>query len=261
MPLFSRQGLTPKMLWECLKDYHMWPIYLIGLSWTIPVQPLTSYLTLQLKSLGFGTFETNLLTVWSLIIISVTQANSEKIPAYVIFIVQLLFWTWVSEKVNDRFLVGLVSQIWPLPLLIALETLAPGVSHWTKYVLTIMVVGHPYVHAILVAVTSRNAGTVRTRTVATALYNMSVQLSTIIGQNIYREDDKPLYRRGNKVLIAICAYNIALFVATKIFYVSVNKKREGIWSSMSKEDKEIYIKTTEDAGNKRFVIIMVSSRD
>jgi hypothetical protein len=249
------------MLWECLKDYHMWPIYLIGLSWTIPTQPMTSYLTLQLKSLGFGTFETNLLTVWFLAVISVTQADSGKIPAYVIFIVQLLFWTWVSEKVNDRFLVGLVSQIWPLPLLIALETLAPGASQWTKYVLAIMVVGHPYVHAILVAVTSRNAGTVRTRTVATALYNMSVQLATIIGQNIYREDDKPLYRRGNKVLIAICAHNIALFVATKIFYVSVNKKREGIWSSMSKEDKETYLKTTEDEGNKRYVIIVIFRRN
>jgi hypothetical protein len=253
--LLFRQGLTPNMLWECLKDYHMWPIYMIGLTWVIPVQPMTSYLTLQLKSLGFGTFETNLLTVCVHHIIYVARANSNKIPAYVIFIIQLLFWTWISEKVNDRFLVGLVSQIWPFPLLIALEFLAPSASHWVRYVLAIMVVGHPYVHAILVAVTSRNAGTVRTRTVATALYNMTVQVSTIISQNIYREDDKPLYRRGNKVLICICAYNIVLFVATKIFYVSVNKKRDGIWSSMSREDKETYLQTTEDKGNKRYVAI------
>lgn len=61
--MHNRQGLSIFMLWECLKDYHMWPIYLIGLSWTIPFTPVTSYLTLQLRSLGFGTFETNLLTV------------------------------------------------------------------------------------------------------------------------------------------------------------------------------------------------------
>jgi hypothetical protein len=61
--MHNRQGLSPKMLWDCLKDYHMWPIYLIGLSWTIPSTPMTSYLTLQIRSLGFGTFETNLLTV------------------------------------------------------------------------------------------------------------------------------------------------------------------------------------------------------
>ncbi|KAH6618968.1 major facilitator superfamily domain-containing protein [Boeremia exigua] len=233
--MHNRQGLSLPMLWECLKDYHMWPIYLIGLSWSIPFAPVQSYLTLQLRSLGFGTFDTNLLTI----------------PAYVIFIIQLLFWTWVSEKVNDRFLVGLVSQIWALPLLIALECVSSNTSPWARWVLAILVVGHPYVHAILVAITSRNAGTVRTRTVASALYNMTVQASSIISQNIYRTDDKPLYRRGNKVLIAICAYNFALFIGAKIFYMAVNKKREGVWNSMSTEDKETYLRTTKDQGNKR----------
>lgn len=61
--MHNRQGLSLSMLWECIKDYHMWPIFLIGISWTIPTNPVTSYLTLQLRSLGFGTFETNLLTV------------------------------------------------------------------------------------------------------------------------------------------------------------------------------------------------------
>ncbi|KAJ4381287.1 hypothetical protein N0V86_003636 [Didymella sp. IMI 355093] len=233
--MHNRQGLSPSMFWECLKDYHMWPIYLIGVSWTIPFNPVSSYLTLQLRSLGFGTFETNLLTI----------------PAYVLFIVQLLFWTWVSEKVNDRFLVGLVSQIWALPLLIALECISPSTSPWARWVLAIMIVGHPYVHAILVAITSRNAGTVRTRTVASAIYNMTVQAGSIISQNIYREDDKPLYRRGNKVLIAICAYNFALFIGAKIYYMMVNKKREAVWSSMSLENKETYLATTNNKGNKR----------
>jgi hypothetical protein len=61
--MHNRQGLSPSMLWECLKDYHMWPIYLLGLTWSIPSTPMTAYLTLQIRSLGFGTFETNLLTV------------------------------------------------------------------------------------------------------------------------------------------------------------------------------------------------------
>jgi hypothetical protein len=32
-----------------------------------------------------------------------------------------------------------------------------------------------------------------------------------------------MYRTGNKVLIAICCYNIVLFTCTKLFYVYVNK--------------------------------------
>jgi len=174
-----------------------------------------------------------------------------QIPAYVLFIVQLLFWTYISERFNERFLVGLISQVWALPLLVALELLPANASHWARWAVSSLLVGHPYVHAILVAITSRNAGTVRTRTVASAMYNMCVQASSIISQNIYRDDDKPLYRRGNKVLLGICAYNFALFVGAKLYYVVTNKKRENIWKGMTKEEKEIYLETTKDEGNKR----------
>ena len=166
--MHNRQALSFRALWYSLTDYDMWPIYLLGLSWLIPNYPMTQYLTLQLKAAGFGTFETNLLTI----------------PAYVLFIAGLLFWTWVSEKTNQRFLTGLVSQIWALPILIALETISKGTGPWVKWALSTLLVGAPYVHAIIVAITSRNAGSVRTRTVASALYNMCVQASSVIGSNV-----------------------------------------------------------------------------
>jgi hypothetical protein len=156
------------MLKECLTDWHMLPIYLIALSWGVPTNPMTQYLTLQLRDMNFTTFQTNLLTI----------------PAYLLFIVQLNFWTWFSERFNQRFLVGLVSQIWALPLLFVLERMPLDVGQWSRYTVTVLLVGYPYVHAILVAITSRNAGTVRTRTVASALYNMLVQMASIIGQNV-----------------------------------------------------------------------------
>lgn len=205
--MHNRQAVTPKLLYHSLWDYDMWLIYLIGLTWLIPPYPATSYLTLQLKSLGFGTFETNLLSI----------------PAYVIFIINLLFWTWVSEKINQRFLLAVVSQIWNLPLLIALEVLPASANAWVRWVLSVLLVGSPYFHAVIVAITSRNAGSVRTRTVASAMYNMCVQASNIIGSNIYRNNDKPLYRTGNKVLIALTVYNGALFVAAKFYYMWKNK--------------------------------------
>lgn len=146
------------------------------------------------------------------------------IPAYVLFILQLLFWTWLSEKINQRFLLGAISQLfWSLPILIALELIPASTSHWAKWAASTLLVGYPYVHAILVAITSRNAGTVRTRTVASALYNMFVQASSIISSQIYRTSDSPMYRTGNKVLIIFCVYNAALFIGAKIFYYKVNQ--------------------------------------
>jgi hypothetical protein len=75
----------------------------------------------------------------------------------------------------------------------------------------------------LVAITSRNAGTVRTRTVGSSLYNMAVQTSNIISTQIYQNKDKPLYYRGNKVLIGLASYNVLLFIGAKIYYTRKNK--------------------------------------
>lgn len=130
----TRQAVNPKLLWQALKDYDMWPIYLLGFTWTIPHNCAQAYLTLVLRGLKFDTFETNLLTV----------------PAYVLFITQLIFWTWVSEKINNRYLIILFCQIYMLPILVALETLPAGVKYaWSRYVLNMMLVGFPYVHAII----------------------------------------------------------------------------------------------------------------
>lgn len=166
--MHNRQPVTPRLLWEAMKDYDMWIIYLLGFAWMIPNTPATSYLSLNLRSLGFSTFETNLLSI----------------PSYVIFILNLLAWTWFSERFNVRFILGAYSEAWGLILLIALEVLPDGASPWARWVLNTLLVGMPYVHAIVVAITSRNAGTVRTRTVATALYNMSVQVSNIMANNV-----------------------------------------------------------------------------
>lgn len=53
------------------------------------------------------------------------------------------------------------------------------------------------------------------------------------------------------MLIGLACYNIALFVGAKWFYIRVNKKRDAKWNVMSKEQKEHYLATTTDKGNKR----------
>lgn len=71
--MHNRQAITIRKFWLTLMDYDMWPLYIIGPTWLIPFTPPTAYLTLTLRSLGFNTFQTNLLTI----------------PSSVIFIIQV----------------------------------------------------------------------------------------------------------------------------------------------------------------------------
>lgn len=147
---------------------------------------------------------------------------------------------------------GLFGQLWALPCLIALYvTNTTTESKWSVFAIVSVLLGFPLNHAVQVGWVSRNANTVRSRTVSTAMYNMCVQACAVIYSNIYRADDAPRYRRGNRNLIAICVGNIVLYVAVHFYYARVNAQRDKVWNSWTPAEREHYIKTTTDEGSKR----------
>lgn len=131
--MHNRQGLTLRLLWSALSDWDLWPIYLYGFTLLIPVRPIDQYLTINLKALGFDTFQANLLTI----------------PGYVLFLIQLVFWSRVSERWNNRMLIVFLYSVWVFPLVLALELMPAGSSPWKWYAVTALIVGYPYVHSIL----------------------------------------------------------------------------------------------------------------
>jgi hypothetical protein len=143
------------------------------------------------------------------------------------------------------------AQIWALIFLIPLIVFPNSEAAWTRYAILTLLLGYPYIHAIQVGLQSRNANSVRTRTVASAAYNMMVQLGNIVSSNIYRADDAPYYRRGNKMLVGIACLNLVLYAIAKGYYVLKNKKRARIWNNWTEEERKEYLATTKDRGNKR----------
>ncbi|CAA7268074.1 unnamed protein product [Cyclocybe aegerita] len=233
--MHNREGLNIKMIWKSIKDWRLWPVYALGLVHMMPVGPPQIYLTLSLRNLGFNTTETNLLVI----------------PSVVIGATMLFLTAWFSELVNSRVAATLILQIWALPLLIALYTFNSQTSQWIYFAVITLVTGFPYVHPIQVAWVSRNSYSVRQRTISASVYNMFVQTGAIVYANIYRSDDRPLYKRGNRQLIAICSMNITLYILTYFFYRTLNARREKKWNSWSAKEKQEYIETTKDQGNER----------
>lgn len=233
--MHNRQALTLGMLWRSLKDYDLWPIYVIGMLFEIPTAPPKAYLTLSLKALGFSTFNTTLLSI----------------PVTVFAAVNMLWVTWLTEKTNRIALIGLLAQLWVLPLLIIEYTSAGKLSSWGQYALIFIILGQPSTHAAQASWCSRASNAVRTRAVSQALYNITIQLSGIASSNIYRDDDKPVYRRGNGQLIAICVGTIAAYALADVYYRLRNKQKRKGWEMLTTEEKATYLERNSHLGNKR----------
>lgn len=80
---------------------------------------------------------------------------------------------------------------------------------------------------------------------------MAVQTGDVGAYFIYRDDDKPKYRRGNTNLVIINIVVIFTFLGAKAYYVYQNRRRDRIWNAMSKEERNAYVKNTKIKGSKR----------
>ena len=102
--MHNRQALTFKELIRQLGDYDLYPLYLIGLLFGVPGYPVSNYLSLAYRSLGFNVTTTNLL--------GIVGAVSSFITLMVV--------TAVSELVDNRSFVSMAEDLWMLPCFIAL---------------------------------------------------------------------------------------------------------------------------------------------
>ncbi|QLQ78669.1 hypothetical protein HG537_0B00160 [Torulaspora globosa] len=232
----NRQPVSLKELWRSLTDYDLLPIYIVRLLADIGNTPVKNYMTLTLRKLGFSTYQTNALTI----------------PYNVLCTITMVIMGYLTEKINERSFLILVSAVWLIATLIPLR-FWPGsqVDIWGTYALLTVILSSPPVWALSISWCSANSNSVRSRAVSAALVNMFSQTANIIGSNIYRADDKPLYHRGNTQLVGIAFGFAGSCLLTKAYYIYRNKYRDAIWSKMTTEEQEEYKLTTTDVGNKR----------
>ncbi|OJJ46645.1 hypothetical protein ASPZODRAFT_132743 [Penicilliopsis zonata CBS 506.65] len=219
-------------------DSSMWGLYFIGLIAYIPQSPVSSYLSLTLKRLGFDTF----------------QANMLSIPYAALQIICMLLLSKSSDYFGERTWHCFFGEFWSLPLLAALLSLPNGGDDWGRFTISTMIAGYPYFHPIVSAWISENTFDVKKRAITAATYNVIVQIGSVISSQIYRTDDEPYYHRGNKVLISICCLSLAVFVLQRQYLRYLNRQKERKWNAMSHEEQLEYQadrEAREKEGNKR----------
>lgn len=125
--MHNRQPLTIRMIYNCLKDYDMYPLYALGLLFGIPKYPVGNYLTLSFRELGFSTVKTNLL--------SIPYSVAGMFTQFTI--------TAISELINNRSFVASMEDVWLLPCFIALVCLKDPVNPWSYFALETVLLSYP----------------------------------------------------------------------------------------------------------------------
>ncbi|KAF0638598.1 hypothetical protein FPSE5266_10546 [Fusarium pseudograminearum] len=177
---------------------------------------------------------------------------ASRIPSQVFTMFTMISIAWLADKTKRVVALGFIPMIWVLPSLIWLRTsYSIDSPRWTVYGMITVLVSSPLTHPILVGLASRNSNSVRSRTVSAALYNMSVQVGTIIGSNVYRQNDLPLYRTGNSVLLGLVGWNMCVYSGTIFYYRWRNASRDKLWESFSEDEQLEKIQQDSGEGNKR----------
>lgn len=216
----------------------MWGLYLIGLIAYIPASPVQAYLTYSLRQLGYTTFASNMLTI----------------PSAVLQIINMLALAFSSDYFNERTLHCMAGEGWILPLLAGMLAIPDGGRPWERFSLVTLATGYPYFHPIVSSWISENTFDVKKRAVTAAMYNVVVQIGSLVSSQIYRSWDAPYYKTGNAVLISICAASLVTFVVQRQVLRHLNKKKEEKWSTMSHQERLEYQNdhaAREKEGNRR----------
>lgn len=232
----NRQPVSIKELLKTLCDYDLLPIYFVRILCDIGSSPVSTYMTLTLRKLGFSTLNTNLLTI----------------PYNILTILTMLLIGYLSEIVKSRALIIATTPIWIITLLLPLR-FWPGsqVQVWPTFAILTLLLGHAPIWPLSISWCSANSNSVRARAVSAAVVNIFSQAGGIISSNLYQPDDKPAYKRGNSNLIGIAFGALGMCIAARQYYILRNNWKAKKWNSFTEEEKQKYIRETTDEGNKR----------
>ncbi|KAH3662560.1 hypothetical protein OGAPHI_005812 [Ogataea philodendri] len=231
----NRQPVSLKQIVLTVSQPDYWPLLIQGIMAFIPFQPVSQYISLILKNMGYSTFLSNVLAI----------------PGQFWFLINLPLVVGFSHLIKEKSISTGMSNIFIFPFVVALVAYPNTGNNWVKYVLLTGITSQPYTHAILAAWISRISYNVGSRAVATATYNMMYQIGSIIAANIYRDSDKPYYDRGNKIILGITCFNIVFAIFTKFYYILRNRQKEAKWNSLTPEEQRVYLETTTDLGIRR----------
>lgn len=118
-------------------------MYILGLTFQLPVTPPRQYLTLLLRGHGFDTFQTNLLAVpYTALHGTFPHVGRVNLTPSV---ATMLIITYLAEVFGELTFTAMTGQIWTLPFLVYLTVVDTSQANkWVVWAVISLLLGAPY---------------------------------------------------------------------------------------------------------------------
>ncbi|KAG0226747.1 hypothetical protein BGW42_003437 [Actinomortierella wolfii] len=232
----GKKVVPKKDVFKALLGPRVWPHILIGFFGLMPSSPIGGFAPLMIKEFGFDPLKSNLMVI----------------PGHLMGLIVMSLVSYSSDKHNERAFHGALATTYYAACVLALATLPLNASKYSLYFALIFTMGgltcwHP-VNAAWIA---GNTAPVGKRTIALAMYIMSVNLAAIPGANIFRAKWAPRFIPGMWILFGSLVITALLFVFQRFHLAWHNKRREEITKNWTAANWEHYNNTTTDYGDSR----------
>ncbi|WWC60694.1 uncharacterized protein I303_103270 [Kwoniella dejecticola CBS 10117] len=205
----SSHQITIKDIIGTLSNWRIWPHVLIAICLISQTGALGTYGPSLIKGFNFDTLTANALSSVSGWIGLVTTAS----------------FGFFSDRTRIRGPVVITGLTLVWAFWVAFQQKSLSTDRWLKYGLQIMVQGFSIPsHPINATWLSLNCKSPQERSIAMALFIMAANSGALVGSQLLRGDDAPLYKRGFKVCLCLVSLGLLTSIIQHVQYRLSNRR-------------------------------------
>ncbi|KAI5254267.1 putative MFS transporter [Aureobasidium subglaciale] len=211
-------------VWDTLRDPALIGFWVCASIIYIPRSPVSLYLVLNLRQLGFSKFASSVLTI----------------PSDFLRVITMLALTRSSGHFKENAFHCMLPPLLDIPLFTTLLLLPSHGYAWARFAILTLIIGAPNSHPIITSWIACNSFDPKKRGIAIALFSTIHEIGSVAAAQIYREKDKPYYYQGNKVLVSICAAAVVATLLHREALRHINRKKQRAWKNLSEVEQRDY---------------------
>ncbi|WVF71807.1 hypothetical protein IAT40_006615 [Kwoniella sp. CBS 6097] len=207
----AHRKLTVKDITSTLGNWRIYPHVLVAITLISQTGALGTYGAVLVKGFNFDTLTANALSSVSGWIGLVTTAT----------------FGIISDRTRIRGPVVVAGLVVVWAFWIAFQQKSLSTDRWLKYGLQMVVQGFSIpTHPINATWLSLNCRNPQERSVAMAMFIMAANSGALVGSQLLRGDDAPLYRRGFKVCVVLVSCSLLVAILQHVQYRISNARNE-----------------------------------